>query len=79
MYHLTFTFLGSGITVSHDSVYDGDGQFILGCKLNDLSQTTSVLWYRGDTTTELEEDSKYSIDNQQGTLTIRNAGRKEYY
>ena len=72
------SFLGSGITVRHDSVYDGDDQFILGCQLNDLSQSP-VKWFRAETTTQLQENSKYSIDNQQGTLTISNAGKYFFF
>ena len=36
-----------------------------------------MTWYRANTTTELQDGSKYSIDTQQGTLTIRNAGNNK--
>ena len=75
---LQILFEGSDIIPRHDSLYDGDGYVIIGCHQRTSTQTMRMTWYRANTTTELQDGSKYSIDTQQGTLTIRNAGNSEF-
>ena len=77
-HQLQILFEGSDITARHDSLYDGDGYVILGCHQSSYLQTMRMTWYRANTTTELQDGSKYSIDGQQGTLTIWNAGNDNF-
>ena len=75
---LQILFEGSDIIPRHDSLYDGDGYVIIGCHQRTSIQTMRMAWYRANTTTELQDGPKYSIDSQQGTLTIRNAGNNKF-
>ena len=75
---LQILFEGSDIIPRHDSLYDGDGYVIIGCHQRTSTQTMRMAWYRANTTTELQDGPKYSIDSQQGTLTIRNAGNNKF-
>ena len=65
--------LDTGIIVRNDSLYNGDEQFIVGCKLEDEPEADQIRWYRANS--ELQDGYKYSVDHQQGTLTINDAGK----
>ncbi len=69
--------LSVAVKVKDDTLVIG-GDATLGCKIvGDMYQSSSFKWYRAEAPEkELTDKEKYVTDRENGTLTIKNAGRR---